>query len=393
MDMALNENQAMIQQLARKFAQTELEPVAGKLEGDLAGNLDGKEGRKIFLANLKKLAELGFMGLNIDADYGGSEAGTIAFSLAITEIAKACASTAVTMSVNNMVAEVIQAVASSEQKEKYLAKLCGGEYSAGAFCLTETNAGSDPSSMKTSAVLDGDEWVLNGNKQFITSAEYAGVFIVWAVTDKTLGRGKGISCFLVEQGALGMSVSKAEEKMGQHASSTNEVVFENCRIPKNALMGELNQGFKVAVGELAGGRIGVGSLALGIGQAAMDYARNYITERKQFGQAISNFQGIQWMMADAYTDLEAARLLLMSASDAKEKGQPFSKQASMAKLFASEKANQACYTALQLMGGSGYIKEYPLERYSRDVRITSIYEGTSEIQRVIIARELLKEIS
>jgi len=393
MDMALNENQAMIQQLARKFAQTELEPVAGKLEGDLAGNLDGKEGRKIFLANLKKLAELGFMGLNIDADYGGSEAGTIAFSLAITEIAKACASTAVTMSVNNMVAEVIQAVASSEQKEKYLPKLCGGEYSAGAFCLTETNAGSDPSSMKTSAVLDGDEWVLNGNKQFITSAEYAGVFIVWAVTDKTLGRGKGISCFLVEQGALGMSVSKAEEKMGQHASSTNEVVFENCRIPKNALMGELNQGFKVAVGELAGGRIGVGSLALGIGQAAMDYARNYITERKQFGQAISNFQGIQWMMADAYTDLEAARLLLMSASDAKEKGQPFSKQASMAKLFASEKANQACYTALQLMGGSGYIKEYPLERYSRDVRITSIYEGTSEIQRVIIARELLKEIS
>jgi len=385
MDMALNENQSMIQDLAKKFAATELEPVADKLMAE--------GGRETFLSNLKKLAELGFMGLNIDADYGGSEAGTIAFSLAITEIAKACASTAVTMSVNNMVAEVIQAVASSEQKEKYLPKLCGGEYSAGAFCLTETNAGSDPSSMKTSAVLDGDEWVLNGNKQFITSAEYAGVFIVWAVTDKTLGRGKGISCFLVEQGALGMSVSKAEEKMGQHASSTNEVVFENCRIPKNALMGELNQGFKVAVGELAGGRIGVGSLALGIGQAAMDYARNYITERKQFGQAISNFQGIQWMMADAYTDLEAARLLLMSASDAKEKGLPFSKQASMAKLFASEKANQACYTALQLMGGSGYIKEYPLERYSRDVRITSIYEGTSEIQRVIIARELLKEIS
>lgn len=391
MDMALNENQSMIKELAKKFAQTELEPVAGKLEGGLAD----KEGREIFLANLKKLAELGFMGLNIDADYGGSEAGTIGFSLAITEIAKACASTAVTMSVNNMVAEVIQAVASTQQKEKYLPKLCSGEYSAGAFCLTETNAGSDPSSMKTSAVLDGDEWVLNGNKQFITSAEYAGIFIVWAVTDKSLGRGKGISCFLVEQASSGllpgMSISKAEEKMGQHASSTNEVVFENCRIPKDALMGELNQGFKVAVGELAGGRIGVGSLALGIGQAAMDFARNHITERKQFGQAISNFQGIQWMMADAYTDLEAARLLLMSAADAKEKGQPFSKQASMAKLFASEKANQACYTALQLMGGYGYIKEYPLERYSRDVRITSIYEGTSEIQRIIIARELLRE--
>lgn len=384
MDMALNENQSMIQQLAKKFAQTELEPIAGKLAGS--------EGRKNFLANLKKLAQLGFMGLNIDSNYGGSEAGTIAFSLAITEIAKACSSTAVTMSVNNMVAEVIQAVASPEQKEKYLPKLCGGEYSAGAFCLTETSAGSDPSNMKTSAVLDGDEWVLNGNKQFITSAEYAGLLIVWAVTDKSLGRGKGISCFLVEQGTLGLSISKAEEKMGQHASSTNEVVFEDCRIAKDALMGELNQGFKVAVGELAGGRIGVGSMALGIGLAAMDFARNYITERKQFGQAISGFQGIQWMMADAYTELEAARLLLMSASDAKEKGQSFSKQASMAKLFASEKANQACYTALQLMGGYGYIKEYPLERYSRDVRITSIYEGTSEIQRVIIARELLKEI-
>ena len=384
MDMALNENQSMIQQLAKKFAQTELEPIAGKLAGS--------EGRKNFLANLKKLAQLGFMGLNIDSNYGGSEAGTIAFSLAITEIAKACSSTAVTMSVNNMVAEVIQAVASPEQKEKYLPKLCGGEYSAGAFCLTETSAGSDPSNMKTSAVLDGDEWVLNGNKQFITSAEYAGLLIVWAVTDKSLGRGKGISCFLVEQGTLGLAISKAEEKMGQHASSTNEVVFEDCRIAKDALMGELNQGFKVAVGELAGGRIGVGSMALGIGLAAMDFARNYITERKQFGQAISGFQGIQWMMADAYTELEAARLLLMSASDAKEKGQSFSKQASMAKLFASEKANQACYTALQLMGGYGYIKEYPLERYSRDVRITSIYEGTSEIQRVIIARELLKEI-
>jgi len=385
MDLALNENQSMIQDLAKKFAVTELEPVADKLMAE--------GGREIFLANLKKLAELGFMGLNIDAEHGGSEAGTVAFSLAITEIAKACASTAVTMSVNNMVAEVIQTVASQAQKEKYLPKLCGGEYSAGAFCLTETTAGSDPSNMKTTAELDGDEWVLNGNKQFITSAEYAGIFIVWAVTDKTLSRGKGISCFLVEQGTSGLCISKAEEKMGQHASTTNEVVFENCRIPKDALMGELNQGFKVAVGELAGGRIGVGSMALGIGQAAMDYARNYITEREQFGQPIANFQGIQWMMADAYTELEASRLLLMSASDAKEKGQPFSKQASMAKLFASEKANQACYTALQLMGGNGYIKEYPLERYSRDVRITSIYEGTSEIQRVIIARELLKEVS
>ncbi|MFT4906893.1 MAG: alkylation response protein AidB-like acyl-CoA dehydrogenase [Oleispira sp.] len=385
MDMTLNDDQQMIQQLAKKFSQTELLPVADKLTGE--------SGRAIFLANLKQLAELGFMGLNIDSQYGGAEAGTVVFSLAITEIAKACASTAVTMSVNNMVAEVMQAVASAEQKKKYLPKLCSGEYPAGCFCLTETTAGSDPSSMKTSAILDGEEWLLNGSKQFITSAEYAGLFIVWAVTDKSLGRGKGISCFIVEKGAPGLSISKAEEKMGQNASATNEVVFENCRIPKDALMGELNQGFKVAVGELAGGRIGVGSMALGIGLAAMDYARVYISEREQFGQALANFQGLQWMMADAYTDLEAARLLLMNAADAKAKGLPFSKEASMAKLFASEKANKACYTALQLMGGYGYIKEFPLERYSRDVRITTIYEGTSEIQRVIIARELLKEIS
>ena len=385
MDMTLNDDQLMIQQMAKKFAQSELAPVAHQLSND--------GGREIFLANLKKLAELGFMGLNIDSQYGGTEAGTIIFSLAITEIAKACASTAVTMSVTNMVAEVIQVVACEKQKEKYLPKLCSGEYPAGCFCLTETTAGSDPSNMKTSAALDGDEWVLNGSKQFITSAEYAGVFVVWAVTDKNLSRGKGISCFLVERDAPGLSISKAEEKMGQNASATNEVVFDNCRIPKDALMGELNQGFKVAVSELAGGRIGIGSLALGVGLAAMDYARVYISEREQFGQPIANFQGLQWMMADAYTDLEAARLLLMNAADTKEKGLPFSKQASMAKLFASEKANNACYTALQLMGGYGYVKEFPLERYSRDVRITSIYEGTSEIQRVIIARELLREIN
>lgn len=385
MDMTLTEDQAMIQDMARKFAQTELAPVAEKLdhEGD----------RTLFLNNLKSLAELGFMGLNVDGEYGGAEAGTVVFSLAITEIAKACASTAVTMSVTNMVAEVIQAVASEDQKNQYLPKLCSGEYPAGGFCLTETTAGSDPSNMKTTAVMDGDEWVLNGAKQFITSAEYAGVFVVWAVTDKSQPRGKGISCFLVENNTPGLTVSKAEKKMGQHASATNEVLFENCRIPKDALMGELNQGFKVAVGELAGGRIGVGSLALGIGQAAMDYARTYITERQQFGKPIANFQGLQWMLADAFTDLEAARLLLMNAADKKAKGLPFSKEASMAKLFASEKANKACYTALQLMGGYGYIKEFPLERYARDVRITSIYEGTSEIQRVIIARELLREIA
>ena len=385
MDLSLTQEQQLIQQMAAKFARTELEPLAQKL--DHSGD------RAAFLANLKKLAELGFMGLNIDAQYQGTQAGSVAFSLAITEIARACAATAVTMSVTNLVGEVIQSVASSAQKQQYLPKLCSGEYAAGAFCLTESCAGSDPANMKTSAVLEGDYWVLKGAKQFISSAEYAGVFVVWAVTDASLAKGKGISCFLVEQGTEGMIIGKAEQKMGQKASVTNQVLFENCRIPKDALMGELNQGFKIAVTELAGGRIGIGSLALGIGLAAMDYARNYTLERNQFGQVIAKFQALQWMMADAYTELEAARLLLMSAADKKQRGLPFSKEASMAKLYASEKANQACYSALQLLGGYGYISEYPLERYARDVRITSIYEGSSEIQRVIISRELLKEVS
>lgn len=384
MHLSLTEEQVMIQDMAKKFAESELAPVAAQL--------DESPDQPLFLANLAKLTELGFMGLNIDADYGGVEAGTVAFSLAITEIAKACASTAVTTSVTNMVAEVIQAIGTEAQKENYLPKLCSGEYAAGAFCLTESGAGSDPAGMTTSAVLEGDEYVLNGSKLYITSASFAGLFVVWAVTDSTAPKGKGISCFLVEANTDGITIGKPEEKMGQKASPTNEVTFANCRIPASSLMGELNKGFSVAVGELAGGRIGIGSLALGVGLSALDYAKTFISERKQFGQALASFQGLQWMLAERYTELEAARLLLMQAAYQKDAKLPFGKQASMAKLFASEKANKACYDALQMMGGAGYIKEYPLERMARDVRVTSIYEGTSEIQKVIIARELLKEV-
>jgi alkylation response protein AidB-like acyl-CoA dehydrogenase len=389
MDLSLTEEQKMIQDMARRFAVGELEPVAA----DLDRAEDKSKCRDLFLGNLKKLAELGFMGLNVDAEYGGAEAGVVSFSLALTEIAKACASTAVTMSVTNMVGEVIQSVASDEQKQKYLPKLCSGEYPAGGFCLSEAGAGSDPAGMKTRAVKDGDEWVLNGTKMWITSAEYAGVFVVWAVTDPDARKGKGISCFLVEADAPGLTIGKPEHKMGQNASSTCPVIFEDCRIPESALMGKLNDGFRVAVGELAGGRIGVGSLALGIGQAAMDYAARYTTEREQFGAAISTLQGPQWMMADAYTKLECSRLLLMNAAYLKQSGQDFSQAASMAKLHATETANEVCYTAIQLMGGIGYTNECPLERMARDARVTSIYEGTSEVQRVIIARELLRKLA
>ncbi|NMP14756.1 acyl-CoA dehydrogenase family protein [Thalassotalea sp. Y01] len=382
MHIALTEEQTMIQDMAKKFAESELAPVAAQL--------DETKDQTLFKENIGKLAELGFMGLNVKAEYGGVEAGVVAFSLAITEIAKACASTAVTTSVTNMVAEVIQAVGNEEQKQKYLPKLCSGEYLAGGFCLTESSAGSDPAGMKTTAVKDGDEYVLNGSKIYITSGDFAGCFVVWAVTDADAKKGKGISCFIVEAGTPGMTIGKSEHKMGQHASPTNEVHFDNCRVPASALMGQENRGFGVAVGELAGGRIGIGSLALGIGLAALDYAKEYSKERKQFGTQISNFQGLQWMMAERYTEMEAARLLLMQAAFLKEQDQPFGTAASMAKLFAAEKANKAVYDALQMLGGAGYIKEYPLERMARDVRITSIYEGTSEIQKVIISRELLK---
>ena len=245
--------------------------------------------------------------------------------------------------------------------------------------------------MNTQAEKTDKGYVINGTKQWITSAEFAGVFVVWAVTDANAAKGKGITCFLVDANSAGITVGPAEKKMGQHGSATNEVHFNNVEVPDSAVLGKVNDGFRIAVAELAGGRIGIGSLALGVGLAAMDYATAYIQERKQFGRPIADFQGLQWMMADRYTELEAARLLLLSASDKKDNGLAFAKEASMAKVFASEKANAACYTALQMLGGYGYMQEYPLERMARDVRITSIYEGTSEIQRVIIAREILRE--
>lgn len=385
MDFDLTEEQKLIQDTARDFAIAELDPVAAELD-------DGGD-KEIFYTNLRKLGELGFMGLNIRDEYGGSEAGVVAFSLAITELARACASTAVTVSVSNMVNEVIQALGSEEQKTKYISKICSAQYLAGAFALTEPGAGSDPAAMTTTAMHDGDSWVINGSKIFISSASFAGVFVVWAVTDPDAPKGKGISIFLVEPDVEGLTIGKPEKKMGQHASPTNELLFQDCRIPADALMGELNDGFRVAVTELAGGRIGIGSLGLGLGLAAMDYATKYALERSQFGKPISQFQATQWKIADRYTELEAARLLLLNASYKKEQGRSFAKEASMAKVFATEAANRACYDAVQILGGYGYTRDYPVERYARDARIATIYEGTSEIQRLIISRSILQDFS
>ena len=381
MNFTFTDEQRMIQETARTFARKELEPVADKL--------DKTKDFALLVNNLKKMAELGFMGLAVPGCYGGAEAGTVAYSLALTEIAKVCSSTAVTMSVTNMVAELLVEFGSEEQKRKYVPGLVSGELVAGSFCLTESSAGSDPTGMKTTAIAQGDDYLLNGSKLFITSADYAGIFIVWAVTDREAPRGKGISVFIVEKGTPGCRVGRNEEKMGQRGSATNEVHFEDCCIPGENLLGALHGGYGIALAELAGGRIGIGSLSVGIGLAAMDFATGYARERIQFGKPVSSFQALQWMIADSYTELEAAQLLVLRAAFLKETGRSFAREAAMGKLYASEAANRACYKAVQMLGGYGYVEEYPVERFYRDARVTTIYEGTSEIQRLVIARSFL----
>jgi alkylation response protein AidB-like acyl-CoA dehydrogenase len=382
MHLDLTVEQRIIRDTAAKFVRLELEPIAAEL--------DRTKNREKLRSVLKKLAELGFMGLNVDPEYGGTGAGTVAFSLVMTELGRGCASTAMTTSITNMVAEVIQAVGSERQKEKYIPPLCSGEFVAGSFGLTEASAGSDAAAMRTSAVLDGDHWVLNGRKIFITSAEFADLFVIWAVTDKAVPKGKGISAFLVEPSFQGFWVGKDEKKLGQLASPTNEIFFDNCQVPKENLLGTLNNGFRIAASELAGGRIGIGSMALGIGLAAMDFATDYARDRVQFDVPIAHHEAIQWMIADNYTRLEAARLLLLRAAFLKDQNRSYTKEASMAKVYATEAANKACYDATQILGGYGYLQEFPVERFGRDVRVTTIYFGTSEIQRLIIARELLR---
>jgi alkylation response protein AidB-like acyl-CoA dehydrogenase len=378
MDFSLTDEQGMIRDTVRGFVENELKPKAAFYD----------ESKEFPFETLKTLAGLGLMGMNIPQEYGGSNVGTTAYSLAITEIAKGCAATAVTTSVTNMVGEVVHEFGTEEVKNKHLPKICSGEYPAGSFALTEPQAGSDAANIRTSATKDGDSYILNGQKSFITSGEHSGITVVWAVTDKEAKRGKGISAFVVEKGTPGFIIGKNEEKMGQRASSTNELFFEECRIPKENLLGHEGDGFKISMMELDGGRIGIASLALGLGYAAIDYATEYAKGREQFGQPIANFQAIQWMVADSYTELDAAQLLVLRAAFLKEKKMSFSKEASMAKLFATETARRVTLRAIQILGGYGYIKDYPVERYHRDVIVTTLYEGTSEIQRHVIARSI-----
>jgi butyryl-CoA dehydrogenase len=374
----LNEEQRMIRAMVRDFARETILPTAA--ERDQTGEFPAE--------NLRKMGELGLMGMNVPPEYNGAGVDTVSYSLALQEVAYACASTAVVMSVHNSVAcGPIYLFGSDYLKENYLKVLAAGE-KIGSFALTEAGAGSDPVSQKSRAVRDGDTYVINGAKMFITTGKNSDVSVVTAYTDREK-RHRGISAFVVEKGTPGFSVGKEEKKMGLRASDTAELIFEDCRVPAENLVGEEGDGFRIAMASLDGGRIGIASQSVGLAQAALDAAVNYARERVQFGKTISQFQGIRWMIADMATQIEAARLLTFNAAAMKDQGENFSAAASMAKVFASEMANKVAYAALQIHGGYGYIQEFPVERYYRDARVFTIYEGTSEIQRKVIANHVI----
>lgn len=378
MSVTLNAEQKMISLMAKDFARKELEPNAAAWEKNQTFPIDA----------VRKMGGLGLLGMMVPTEYGGSGAGAVSYCLALQEIAYACASTAVTMSVANLSTEPLLKFGSEAQKEKYLSRLASGEL-LGCFALTEPSAGSDPGSLQLRAEDRGSHYLVNGTKIFITHGGYADVVNLIARTGQDKGN-KDLSAFIVEKGFPGFSVGAKEDKMGLRASNTVELIFEDCKIPRENLLGKLGQGFKIAMTALDSGRIGIASQALGIARACMDEAVGYARERRQFGKAISSFQAIQWMIADMATGIEAARLLTLSAARKKDQGVPFTREASMAKLFSSETANRVAYQALQIHGGYGYTKEFKIERLVRDARATTIYEGTSEVQRIVIAREVLK---
>ena len=374
----LNEEQQMIQAMVRDFAREVLLPTAA--ERDISKEFPSE--------NLKKMGELGLLGMNVPPEYNGAGVDSVSYSLALQEVAYACASTAVVMSVHNSVAcGPIYLFGSDYLKENYLKPLAAGK-KIGSFAVTEPSAGSDPASQKSKAVRDGDSYVINGTKLFITTGKNSDISVVTAYTDREKGH-RGISAFIVEKGMPGFSVGKEEEKMGLRASDTVELIFEDCRVPKENLLGQEGDGFVIAMASLDGGRIGIASQSVGLGQTCLDAAVNYAKERVQFNKTISQFQGIRWMIADMATQIEAARLMTFNAAAMRDRGENFTAAASMAKLFASEMANKVAYQAIQIHGGYGYIKEYPVERYYRDARVLTLYEGTSEVQRIVIANHVI----
>ena len=377
MDFSLSKKEELFLQMIREFAVNEVKPLAAEVD----------EQEKFPIETVKKLGKLGVMGIPIPVQYGGQGGTNQMYSMAVEELSRVCATTGVIVSAHTSLCMApILEHGTEEQKQKYLPKLASGEW-IGAFGLTEPNAGTDAAMQQTTAVDAGDKWIINGSKIFITNASEASVFIVMAMTDKSKGT-KGISAFIVEKGFKGFSIGKKEMKMGIRGSATCELIFENCEVPKENLLGELGKGFKIAMMTLDGGRIGIASQALGIAQGAMDETVKYTKERKQFGKAIAKFQNTQFQMADLETKVQAARLLVRSASYKKDMHIPYSADAAMAKLFAAETAMEVTTKAVQFHGGYGYTREYPVERMMRDAKITEIYEGTSEVQRMVIAAKL-----
>jgi alkylation response protein AidB-like acyl-CoA dehydrogenase len=380
MSFKFTEEQKMIQGMVRDLAREEFAPRAMEIDAT----------KEFPRENLQKLAELGLMGMMVPPEYDGSGADTVSYVLALSEVAYACAATAVVMSVHNsIVCESILKFGSGDQKEKYLKPLARGEM-IGAFALTEPNAGSDPARQSMRAKFDGDGYILNGTKRFTTTGKNAGLIIVTAKTDPAKAH-RGISAFMVEPDSPGFSIGRLEDKMGLRASDTADLIFEDCRIPADNILGNPGDGFMIAMTGLDGGRIGIAAQSLGVARAAFDAAVGYAQEREQFGQKISKFQGLRWMIADMATEIEAAKLMALSAAQMKDEGQNYTLNASMAKLFSSEMVNRITAKALQIHGGYGFTKEYPVERYFRDARVFTIYEGTSEIQRVVISNQILKD--
>ncbi len=381
MNFELTEEQKMIQDMSRKFAEKEIKPVAGELDRTHRHPAD----------ILDKMGELGLMGITIPEQYGGAGMDYICYALAMIEISKACASCGVIMSVcNSLYNYPVYAYGTEEQKQQYLPPVASGKV-LGCYGLTEAGAGSDPAGMKTNAVLDGNQWVINGVKRFITNGNVARYCVLAAITDKAAGY-KGISSFIVDfENTPGFKVGTVEDKLGINASGTAELIFEDARVPKENLLGKPGEGFRQMLTTLDGGRIGIASQALGIGRAALEEAIEYSKAREQFGKPISSFQAIQWKLADMATQLDAAELLILRAAWLEQNGKHYEKEAAMAKLLASDVAMMAGIEGVQVLGGYGYCKEYAMERHLRDAKITQIYEGTNEIMRLVIARNVLKQ--
>ena len=378
MNFSLTKEKEFVRKMVRDFAETEVEPLAADIDAE----------HRFPEETVEKMAQYGLLGVPFPTEYGGAGGDHISYAITVEELSKKCASTGVICSAHtSLCCWPIFNWGTEEQRQKYLPDLLSGK-KLGAFGLTEPNAGTDASGQQTRAVDGGDCWILDGAKVFITNGGYADVFVVMAMTDKSKGN-HGISSFIVEKGDPGFSIGKTEDKMGICASSTTELIFQNCKIPKDRLLGEIGDGFKVAMSTLDGGRIGIASQALGIAQGALDVTVEYMKARKQFGKSLSKFQALQFVVADLETQIQAARLLVYRAADMKDKHLPYGPAAAMAKLFAAETAMHVTTKCVQLHGGYGYTKDYPVERMMRDAKITEIYEGTSEVQRMVIAASVL----